>query len=53
MKISEKEKERLKELITQAKETFIDNSDWYAVIEMLDKEEQKEYWKLSDKDGEN
>lgn len=49
MAFTDKDKNRMFELETKAKEKYIENSDWDAVIEMLDEGEQKEYWKLKKK----
>ena len=44
--ITKEQKKRLFELEKRAKSRFIENSDWNAVLMMLDKEERKEWEKL-------
>lgn len=49
--LSDEEKDkitkRIIELEEEAKEAYIEHTDWSYIIECLDKEEQIEYWKLN------
>lgn len=47
--MNKKDYDRLIELETIAKQIFIDNSDWDAVINMLGIDEKSEYYKLKKK----
>jgi hypothetical protein len=45
--MNEKERtERIAELESEASDRYIENADWERVIECLDENDQKEYWKL-------
>lgn len=49
--MDEKDYGRLIELETKAKQRFIDNSEWDAVISRLDGDEQKEYYDLKEENN--
>jgi hypothetical protein len=48
---TEKQESRYEELWEKAKRIFLENTDTCYIIDMLDDDEQKEYWKLCDEES--